>query len=71
MVTTDSSDFHPSEPGVSPNLPVLKADLETGKTDTTIHDLGSIMVIDTMVGIDPLKQYTTSSTYAWEHREEP
>ena len=38
----------------------------TGKPGTTIITMGSIFDM----GIDPLKQYTTS-TYAWEHREEP
>jgi len=40
--------FHSSEPGVSPIL--YQADLETGKTGTTIFAMGSICSL----GIDPL-----------------
>ena len=34
-------DSHPSEPGVTTTLPVPMADLDTGKTDITIINMGS------------------------------
>jgi hypothetical protein len=43
-------DSHPSEPGVTTTLCLPMADLDTGKTDTTIYDLGSIFDM----GIVPL-----------------
>ena len=61
-------DSHPSEPGVTTTLPVPMADLDTGKTDITIINMGSIF--DIKVGIVPLKR-TLVLYYAWEHREEP